>query len=71
MLSTSSLLGAFSNAPEGARVMTADGIRSFPVNYTGTMMSLSNFSPVPEPSTRALPTTGLMLLCLRMRRRRT
>ncbi len=48
---TSSQSGTFSNAPSGTRFWTTDGLGSFDVTYNSLSVTLSNFQPVPEPST--------------------
>jgi hypothetical protein len=79
VVSSSSLSGLFTNVPNGQRLFTMDGLGSFQVNYgTGSVfginnVALSNFQPIPEPSTYALLGSGLAALCfgaLRRRRRR-
>ncbi|MEY2878193.1 MAG: hypothetical protein RLZZ15_573, partial [Verrucomicrobiota bacterium] len=69
-LTSSGLSGVFANAPtNGARLGTTDGLGSFQVNYGVNNVSLSNFVPVPEPSTWALLLTGLGAVALVARRR--
>jgi cytoskeletal protein CcmA (bactofilin family) len=72
----SALSGAFVNVPNGQRIFTTDGFGSFQVNY-GTASAfatnsvvLSNFVPVPEPSTWALLLLGTGALAVVVRRRR-
>lgn len=62
LLNSSALTGTFTNAPNGSRLFTAAGDGSFIVNYTSTSLTLTNFVPVPEPSTWALMITGLGVL---------
>jgi hypothetical protein len=56
--------GRFVNAPDGSRLLTADGKGSFLVTYTQNGVWLSAFEPVPRPaqllniSTRAQVLTG-------------
>ena len=67
---TSSQSGAFSNAPGGTRFWTTDGLGSFDVTYNSLSVTLSNFQPVPEPSTWSLFALGGCLLVWQSRRRR-
>jgi hypothetical protein len=69
------LSGAFTNVASGARLLTADGIGTFRVDYgTGDFLKsvvLSDFQPVPEPSTWALLLSGASaVVWTAMRRRR-
>lgn len=70
------LSGAFLNIPNGQRLVTADGLGSFLVNYGGgspfaaNSLVLSQFVAVPEPSTWALLAVGLGAILIRGRRRR-
>ena len=70
LIGATTLLGTFTN-PVGAppRVNTTDGFGSFQVSYSGTNVTLSNFVPIPEPSTWALLVTGGLALALQLRRR--
>ncbi|MDB6169577.1 MAG: Na-Ca exchanger/integrin-beta4, partial [Verrucomicrobia bacterium] len=70
ILNAASLAGAFSNAANGSRLATTDGFGSFQVNYSSAALTLSNFVPVPEPSTWALLSCGLLLVFPAFRRRR-
>ncbi|MDQ6860453.1 MAG: PEP-CTERM sorting domain-containing protein, partial [Verrucomicrobiota bacterium] len=70
--SNQTLLGAFSNVVNGARLTTADGLGSFQVNYgpssafDPTDVVLNNFIAVPEPSTIAsLALGGFVIFALR------
>lgn len=65
---TSTQLGTFSNAINGTRFVTSDGFGSFDVTYHSLSVSLSNFQPVPEPSTATLLLIGIILLGCHRRR---
>lgn len=67
---TSSQSGTFSNATAGTRFWTTDGLGSFDVTYNSLSVTLSNFQPVPEPSTWSLFALGGCLLVWQSRRRR-
>ncbi|MDB4473730.1 PEP-CTERM sorting domain-containing protein [Opitutaceae bacterium] len=67
---TSSQSGTFSNAPSGTRFWTSDGLGSFDVTYNSLSVTLSNFQPVPEPSTWSLFALGGCLIVWQSRRRR-
>lgn len=69
IVSAASLTGTFTNAANGAQLLTSNGAGFFQVNYSGTSITLSNFTPVPEPSTYALLAAGLGVLLLASRRR--
>jgi hypothetical protein len=79
ILSAATLTGAFSNVANGGRLFMADGVGSFQVNYGLTSkytaltnsVVLSDFSPIPEPSTYALMGVGAAMVLLVMRRRRS
>ncbi len=72
ILSASTLSGVFANAALGStRLLTTDGLGSFVVGYTGNSVTLSQFVPVPEPSTWALLLLGgATVLVVAWRRRR-
>lgn len=78
LFTANNLSGAFSNAAHGTRLSTADGHRSFIVNYgasssfspNSVIFSNFEFTPVPEPSAWALMFTGLMIITWQSRRRR-
>ncbi len=69
------LSGTFSNVGNGQRLFMVDGVGSFQVNYglgsafSATSVVLSNFSPVPEPSTYALLVIGTLLIGWHLHRR--
>jgi len=65
-----SLTGVFSNAPNGMQLLAEDGLGRFTINYTGSAVSLTNFTPIPEPSTYALLLMGGGALLLAARRRK-
>ena len=69
---STALNGTFASLANGARLATADGLGSFQVNYFSNTLTLSNFQPIPEPSTYVLLTIGAAgaLLAERRRRRR-
>lgn len=71
----SPLTGSFMNVASGQRLITADGLGSFQVDYGAESpygsdkITLSNFQAVPEPSTLALAICSLCLgICLIYRR---
>jgi hypothetical protein len=70
VLTATSLTGSFSNVASGSRLQTNFGQGSFLVTYSGNSIVLSNFDPVPEPSTWALLVMGTGALVLIARRRR-
>ncbi|MCX6953873.1 MAG: PEP-CTERM sorting domain-containing protein [Verrucomicrobia bacterium] len=72
LLSASSLTGTFTNAPNGLRFNTSDGLGSFVVHYTPTSLTLTEFqlTPVPEPSTWALLLAGLGVVGVSVWRRK-
>ncbi len=63
-LSASSITGSFDNAI--SQVFFAEG--SFDVNYTSNLVTLSNFSSVPEPSTLFYFLSSVGLMTIRRRR---
>ncbi|MDD3179785.1 MAG: PEP-CTERM sorting domain-containing protein [Opitutaceae bacterium] len=69
ILSAGALSGSFSNVASDSRLSTSDGFGSFLVTYSGLNVSLSGFTPVPEPSTWALLGVGTSLLYVVSRRR--
>ena len=69
MAASTPLTGVFQNITPGARLPTADGLGSFAVNYDTLGVTLSDFQPVPEPSTATLLLTGLGFLLWPRRRR--
>lgn len=65
------LSGQFAGISNGAIIDTTDGLGAFTVNYLPTSLTISNFTPVPEPSTAALLCAGaVLLLAARMARGR-
>ncbi|MBI5690919.1 MAG: PEP-CTERM sorting domain-containing protein [Verrucomicrobia bacterium] len=70
LLQSTALIGTFTNvATSGLRLFTNDGFGSFEVSYTSSAVVLSNFVPVPEPSTWLLLGVGGGVLFWRRRRR--
>ncbi len=71
ILTATSLIGAYSNAANGSMLLTTDGFGYFQVNYSGTAVTLSNFTAVPEPGTWTLLGLGSLVLAVgRWRRQR-
>lgn len=78
LITASSLTGLFANVSNGQRLFMIDGNGSFQVNYGAgsaftsltNSLVLSDFSPVPEPSTWALMGVGAVFVVLRLRRKR-
>ena len=69
--SATSMTGAFANVPTtGLRLGTFDGLGSFQVNFGGTAVTLSNFQPIPEPSTWMMIGVGTVAALATCRRRR-
>ena len=52
LITAASFTGTFSNAPvSGPWILaTTDGLGSFQVNFSGTALTLSNFTAIPEPA---------------------
>ncbi|MEO6873802.1 MAG: PEP-CTERM sorting domain-containing protein [Opitutaceae bacterium] len=75
LIGASTLAGAFANVAPGTTVITTDGLATFVVNYgVGSPFGandvvLSDFLPVPEPSTYLLLLGGLPAIFLAFRRR--
>jgi hypothetical protein len=73
---SNSLTGAFTNVPTtGLHLPTIDGFGSFQVNFGASSIFAansvvrSNFVSVPEPSTRALLVSGVLMVAFQFRRR--
>ena len=60
----------FVNAANGARLVTTDGLGSFQVNVGTSLLTLTDFQAVPEPSTWLLMAIGAAGCALRLRQRR-
>lgn len=70
LLSAASLTGTFAGLPNGAMLVTTDNKATFVITYSSTSVTLSNFVPVPEPSTWALMIAGLGVIGVSVWRRR-
>jgi hypothetical protein len=76
VVTATNLTGAFTNVANGQRLFTSDGLGSFQINYgPGSAFALNsvvltNFVPIPEPSTYALLGLGLLVVLVASRRRR-
>jgi hypothetical protein len=57
-----SLSGQFAGITNGSTVYTTDGLGAFTVNYLPASLTLSNFTPVPEPPTAVLVGLGAVVL---------
>jgi hypothetical protein len=65
------LSGQFAGVANGSVLDTTDGLGAFTVNYLPTSLTISNFTPVPEPSTASLLGAGGVLVAgARVARRR-
>ncbi len=77
VVTATNLTGAFTNVANGQRLFTSDGLGSFQINYgAGSAFALNsvvltNFVPIPEPSTYALLGLGLLVMLVASRRRRS
>lgn len=75
LASAGALGGSFLNVANGGTLLTSDGLGLFTVNYGigsafgANSLVLSNFTPVPEPSTVALLALGSAAILLFLRRR--
>ncbi|HEY0968116.1 MAG TPA: PEP-CTERM sorting domain-containing protein [Opitutaceae bacterium] len=58
ILRAGSFTGAFTNISSGQYLTTTDGLAKFLVTQNATTLQLSQFTPVPEPSTWTLLITG-------------
>lgn len=67
-LTAADISGTFSNAPDGSRLFTSDGLGSFLVSYDPGSASLSEYVAVPEPSALCLLLTGTAAAFRRRRR---
>jgi len=78
ILTATSISGQFDNAPDGSRILMADGFGSFIVHYTAdpssltfpspiTQVVLSDFQSIPEPATLSLLAVGVTALLSRRR----
>lgn len=65
------LIGTFSNAPDGTRLLDATGTGSYVVNYSPTSLFLTDFQPIPEPLSAALLAPAALLLLKRHHRARS
>jgi hypothetical protein len=62
LISASTFLGTFLNAPNNSRLTDTTGNTSFLVTYTPTSLLLSDFQPIPEPASLLLLAPTLLLL---------
>ena len=78
ILTATSISGQFDNAPDGSRILMADGFGSFIVHYAAdpssltfpspiTQVVLSDFQSIPEPATLSLLAVGVTALLSRRR----
>ncbi len=76
VVTAGNLTGTFANVGNGQRLFTNDGLGSFVVNYgpgsafASDSLVLNSFVPVPEPSTYALLSLGVLVLVAAQRRRK-
>lgn len=63
------LSGTFALLANGTRRSTADGLGSFQVSYLPNSFVLSNFEPIPEPSTCLLFAAGVGIVVAYSRRK--
>jgi len=76
LITAGTLIGAFSNVAPGAQLFNNDLSGSFVVNYGSSSVFdsnsvvISNFTPVPEPSTFSLLVIGIGFIMWQTRRRR-
>jgi hypothetical protein len=70
LAASSPIGGAFSNVLNGQRLTTEDDEGSFLVSYRGYYLMLSDYQPIPEPSTLFLCAFGSGCLVLTQQRRR-
>ena len=76
VFTSSGITGTFANIANGQRLITADGIGAFQVNYGplsafgANNIVLSHFTAVPEPSTYVMLGLGAVIIVWQVRRRR-
>lgn len=68
ILTGTSVTGQFDGITEGGLLQTSDGRGYFQVNYAGNQVTLSNFSPVPEPGVLMVLWASMAIAVSRRRR---